>query len=287
MQEPSDGPERTPGPRIARAGQSDELRELCALFAARNPGYALEERALDGLVVDSAAAIAFVHQSAGECALGEERSLLVEGDVVCARRGARLRADAALRALVFSTPEELDSSIPSFLRPDAGSEFADQVGGCAEDAGAYRRILLTWQSTVGPYVYRALNCHRVRMTDSLAHYHPLEDGFDELYLVHQVAPGGVLHTSVHVDELEHPEQVDAQRADQLVRAHAVAPGDLVYLPRGTMHRASGGVLAHVVTVPGFRPGKEIGLDHHLRALAERTGVSLPYRAATSDAPVVR
>ena len=281
----------SPGVRIAHVGadasDADAFAELCELFGERNPGYVLEECGLDGFVAREAAAIVFVHQSRGRVEHRGDQRELAEGDVLCLRSGERLQADAALRGLVFTTPAELPSTIPSILQPDDDEAFRDEVGGCAEDAGAYRRILLTWQDSVGPYVYHALNCHRVRMTDSLAHYHPLDGGFDELYLVHQVQPGGVLHTSTRVAELEAHAELDARTAAELVLEHTVAPGDLVYLPRGTMHRASGGVLAHVVTVPGFRPGREIGVDHHLRALSERTGVRLPYRAASGDAPIVR
>ena len=68
-------------------------------------------------------------------------------------------------------------------------------------------------------------------------------------------------------------------------------GDLVYLPRGVMHRGLGGVLAQVITVAGFRPGAEIGVDHHLRAINERLGLAqgeaLPYHAAAAVRAVVK
>ena len=64
-----------------------------------------------------------------------------------------------------------------------------------------------------------------------------------------------------------------------------------YLPRGLAHRGVGGVLAQVITVPGFVPGKEIGLDHHLRAINERLGLTggaaLPLHAEGAAGPVVR
>jgi len=47
----------------------------------------------------------------------------------------------------------------------------------------------------------------------------------------------------------------------------------------------------VITVPGFVPGAEIGLDHHLRAINERLGLvgaeALPLHAAGAERPIVR
>ena len=51
------------------------------------------------------------------------------------------------------------------------------------------------------------------------------------------------------------------------------------------------MLAQVITAPGFRPGAEIGIDHHLRAINESLGLegddALPYHAAGSEVPIVR
>ena len=49
-------------------------------------------------------------------------------------------------------------------------------------------------------------------------------------------------------------------------------GDLIYLPRGTIHRGVWGVLAQVITVPGFKPGAEIGVDHHLKKINTNLGL---------------
>lgn len=68
-------------------------------------------------------------------------------------------------------------------------------------------------------------------------------------------------------------------------------GDLVYLPRGVMHRGVGGVVTQVITVPGFIPGSEIGVDHHLRAINERLQLEgerkLPYNEEFSSEQVIR
>jgi hypothetical protein len=53
----------------------------------------------------------------------------------------------------------------------------------------------------------------------------------------------------------------------------------------------GGVLAQVVTVPGFKPGFEVGVDHHLRAINERLGLegagALPFQEAASEGPLIK
>ena len=74
----------------------------------------------------------------------------------------------------------------------------------------------------------------------------------------------------------------------LLAEHELRVGDLVFLPRGTVHRGLGGALVQVITVPGFRPGAEIGVDHLLRSLIELTGTeALPLHAAAADSPVIR
>ncbi|MBX2815757.1 MAG: hypothetical protein KTR24_07160, partial [Saprospiraceae bacterium] len=60
--------------------------------------------------------------------------------------------------------------------------------------------------------------------------------------------------------------VTPAQATSLLQANKLQVGDLVYMPRGTVHRGIGGVLAQVITVPGFIPGSEIGVDHHLKEI---------------------
>ena len=63
------------------------------------------------------------------------------------------------------------------------------------------------------------------------------------------------------------------------------------MPRGIVHRGLGGVLAQVISVPGFRPNAEIGVDHHLTAINDRLGLigddALPFNAAASLETVVK
>ncbi|MFO1054672.1 MAG: hypothetical protein U1F36_20815 [Planctomycetota bacterium] len=279
---------------IARFGPKDEgLARVRLALREAAAGYDLasvsERSGIEAADVDR---IVFVHgtrERAG-ASVGGERAEIALGDAVVLRAGAELVLDRPLSFVVFALPEPVEVATPVFLRPDADPRLTDTPGGCATESDAYRRVMLTWLSSNGPYTCRALNCHRVRMTDSFSHYHPRDGGFEEIYLVHDVRPGGRLLWSPDVARIEARDAIDAQSARALVRSAAIAPGDVVFIPRGTMHRAVGGVLAHVVTIPGFVPMREIGLDHHLRAIAERFGLGpdeLPWQREASLRAVVK
>jgi len=289
--------------RVAHLGQSggDQggLEALRADFERRNPGYGLDwrprlrqyragERPVVAFI-QAGSAQATVHRTGGEFERCDPE--LTVGDVVLLRPGEQLDAEEGLSAVLFEVPEPFAERLPAFVRPDWDEGITDTPGGCAEETGAYRRILLTWLPKVGPYVYHALNCHRVRITDSFAHYHPHVGGFDEFYLVQMVQPGAVLYTSEATERIIDPTSVTADEARDLLQVHELAVGDLVYLPKGTVHRGYGGVLAQIITVPGFRPGAEIGVDHHLRSINERLELqgdaALPFRAASSSGAVIK
>ncbi|MDP6538761.1 MAG: hypothetical protein QF903_09415 [Planctomycetota bacterium] len=291
-----------PSVRIARLGAAggdpEGLAGLRAAFVERNPGYDVEwAQSLDDLTPTQRTRVAFVQAGEGEGTLIAAEagvsvtSGLTVGDIVLVRAGERLRAAGGLAALVFTVPVEPPADLPGFVRPDWDPRITDQPGGCAEETGAYRRILLTWKEEVGPFVYHALNAHRVRISDSFTHYHPVDGGFDEFYLVQMVQPGARLLTSDRVERIESPAGVSGEELEGLLHASSPSTGDLIYMPRGTIHRGLGGVLAQVITVPGFRPGAEVGVDHHLRAIAELFGLEgdprLPYHEAASSSAVIK
>ena len=151
--------------------------------------------------------------------------------------------------------------------------------------------LLTWLSKVGPYQFHALNAHRVRIMDSFTHYHPKEGGFDEFYLVQMAMPDAQIITSPFVDKIERPNSISKIQALRLLRRTKLKVGDLVYMPRGVVHRGLNGVLAQVITVPGFVPGSEIGVDHHLKAINESLELqdsdTLPYNVSASYEAIVK
>ncbi|MEZ4776641.1 MAG: hypothetical protein R3D00_25925 [Bacteroidia bacterium] len=275
-------------------GDKKGIEPIRKIFAMKNPGYELDY--LSGKTTikksDKEAQIVFIQTGTTNVTLTSgESSQVSVGDIVLLRKGEGLVADSALNMLVFTAPEAPSMEIPSFVRPDWDPKITDTPGGCATETNAYRRILLTWLEKVGAYQYHNLNAHRVRIMDSFSHYHPLEGGFDEFYLVQMVLPGGKLLTSDQVSLIETPEQITENQAKGLIFETPLAVGDLVYIPRGVMHRGVGGVLAQVITVPGFVPGSEIGVDHHLRKISERFGLegenALPYNVDASDRAVIK
>ncbi|TAH39527.1 MAG: hypothetical protein EYC70_01710 [Planctomycetota bacterium] len=274
---------------IAPLGDAAALERLRATFVRANPGYDFEWLpAATGLAAATQPRVVFVQEgSCADAAVAAARSALSVGDIVLLRPQEALELSEPVGLLVFRTPDAFPGRLPAFIRPDWDPGITDTPGGCATETGAYRRILLTWLAEKGPYVYHGLNAHRVRIWDSFTHYHPRAGGFDELYLVQAAPAGAQLLAGDHVARIESPEQVRADEAMELLRPCPLRAGDLVYIRRGVAHRGLGGVLAQVITVPGFRPGAEIGLDHHLRAIHERLQLPVPYHAEASAAPVIR
>ena len=278
-------------------GDPGGMTALAAAFAVGNPGYSVESvRELGGMESGPGSRALFVTGGAANAELrstdGEVASSAVTvGDLLWLRGGEELALDAPCAGVTFWVPGELPAGLPTFIRPDHDPKITDTPGGCAEEERAYRRILVTWLADNGPYTFEGLNAHRVRMWNSFSHYHPLEGGFDELYVVQEVEEGGRIHTSLARERIEAPDELDAGEVGALVQTITPAAGDLMYIPRGVIHRAVGGVLAQVVTVPGFKPGFEIGVDHHLRAINERLGlegaVALPFQEAASHAPLIK
>lgn len=296
------------GVQIANLGDDEDkeiFNTIRETFRERNPGYDMEYlsniRQVESqdhtrvLFVQAIEGVTNQDVKAQTSIVGNEEaareSEAIVGDILILREGETMEADVEMGLLVFQVPEEPDNDLPSFIRPDWDPNITDVPGGCATDIDAYRRILLTWKKDVGEYIYQALNAHRVRMYDSFSHYHPVKGGFEEFYLVQMVKPGAKVITSEKVDQITRPDEVENSQVDDLIEEHELEVGDLVYLPRGVMHRGYDGVLAQVITVPGFIPGSEIGVDHHLRAINERLGLrgdeELPYNEEHSKEAVIR
>ena len=290
-----------------RAGERDEMirvnlttasaPEIAALeraFERRNPGHGLCWRPALTALPPAANARVLLVQSGSAAVAGREVEAEREigvGDAVVVRPGEAIAFSAPIGALEFTLPEAPAAAVPQLIRPDQDPRITDTPGGCATDVGAYRRVLLTWLGENGPYTFHDLNVHRVRIDDSFTHYHPKDGGFDEFYLVQAVRPGARILTSSRTAEIVQPESIARDDVADLLQSTELAVGDLVYLPRGVAHRGLGGVLAQVITVPGFVPGAEIGLDHHLQAINERFGLggadALPLHAAGAHRAIVR
>ncbi len=282
-------PPRAEAIRVAHLESSagTGFEALRTAFRGSNPGYDLEWHPRCRVLAATAThRVVFVQGPANR------KEAPTVGDVLLLRAGERWVLDTgdAIDLLAFTLPTAIPAELPALIRPDWDPRITDTPGGCAEETGAYRRILLTWLPANGPYVLRELNAHRVRITDSFSHYHPEQGGFDEFYLVQMAPPGARLVTSEQVPAIE-SEQVRREDAGVLVQVRALHVGDLVYLPRGTMHRGLGGALVQVISVPGFVPNREIGLDHHLWAINTHLGLTgdeaLPFQLVAARAAVVK
>ena len=271
-------------------GISSQFQSIQTTFATNNPGYSMDYiHQSNSIIKNNDNRIVFIQQGGGTMDInGHGSSKFSVGDILALRPGDQIYADSLFSALVISSPDAFPKSIPSFIRPDWDPGITDVPGGCATATNAYRRILLTWKESVGPYVYHSVNAHRVRIMDSFSHYHPKTGGFDEFYLVQMAAPTAKLITSHKVDLIENNSILTKSNSETLLESHSLKVGDLVYLPRGVMHRGLGNALVQVITVPGFIPGAEIGVDHHLLSLNRRLGFSaVPFNKEASSKAIVK
>lgn len=280
--------------QIVRLSEQDTsgFTAIRKAFKENNPGYDIQYfPQTDHLASRETPRLAFLQTGGGTATVGEEDSKVSVGDIINLSPGVDMRTDSLMDFLVFDVPDALPAEIPVFIRPDWDPNITDSPGGCATETNAYRRILLTWEGKNGPYLYHALNAHRVRITNSFTHYHPLEGGFDEFYLVQMVRPKARIITSEQVARITAPESVQQTEVQGLLQETPLQVGDLVYLPRGVAHRGLDSVLAQVITVPGFIPGSEIGIDHHLRAINEHLGLEgedrIPYHEQASESAMVK
>lgn len=273
-------------------GDTSGLADLRSSFKSRNPGYDLDFYFQQKFLPSKDAyRLVFIQTGEGNVSIDEKSSEFSVGDIIYLDKGESLQSDSKLDALVFDVPDPLPTEVPQFIRPDWDPNITDVPGGCATERNAYRRILLTWKDEVGEYLYHALNAHRVRIMDSFTHYHPVDGGFDEFYLVQMVLPEARLITSTNVNLIEQPHKLDEADAENLLESTDLEVGDLVYIPRGIAHRGLGGVLTQVITVPGFIPGSEIGIDHHLKAINESLSLegedAIPYNKDASEQAVIK
>ena len=307
MSTPNENGRRQPNPvsdvMVAKLGrfQGDEtgFAALRGEFRRNNPGYDLDFRQrVYAIDAEDASRIVFIQSGESRAWLktrsGEEDagdSVIGLGDVILLRPGISARFSGPTSAVVFTVKDELPPEIPAFIRPDHDPAITDTPGGCATDDEAYRRLLLTWKPENGPYVYHGLNAHRVRIIDSFSHYHPVDGGFDEFYLVQESRPNGRIVTSSQLDRIERPDGMTGDEARNICDVRFLNPGDLVYLRREVVHRGVGDVVVQVISIPGFKPGAEIGVDHHFRAINEklalRTCDMIPFNADASTSTVVK
>lgn len=274
------------------SGEPTGFTAIREAFKKRNEGYDLSYfHQVMAIEPGEGYRLAFLQSGGGTAVLGSDSSKVSVGDILYLQPQQSLAFDSLMSFLVFSLPDALPEEIPAFIRPDWDLNITDTPGGCATETNAYRRILLTWEGKNGPYLYHALNAHRVRIVNSFTHYHPLEGGFDEFYLVQMAQPKARLITSEKVERIIAPESVQQEEVPGLLQETPLKVGDLVYLPRGVVHRGIDGVLAQIITVPGFIPGSEIGVDHHLKAINDNLmlegDMRLPYHEEAAQQVVIK
>ncbi|MCH2161337.1 MAG: arylsulfatase [Phycisphaerales bacterium] len=269
-------------------------------YERRNPGTEIDFMSKRRrLPVVDATCVVFLQKGEGQVRVKSAEGELSSsefrvGDLLALRPGDLATFDAPVDAVVFTIEEPFDPVIPRIIRADFDPNLTDTPGGCATDPGAYRRLLLTWDPARGPYVHHGLNCHRVRIDDSFTHYHPVDGGWDEFYLVQDAPPGATLLTSRFTEQIEQAEiggaspAVKAAEIDDLLQEHPLHNGSLVLLPRGLTHRGLGGAVVQVIAVPGFKPGFEIPMDRAIKRVNNRFaltgGRALPLHAAGADRP---
>lgn len=271
--------------RLDRPG-APGFESLAARFAGSNPGsavrFAAEAREMPAADRDR---VVFVQRGATRGMVTTRDGTSMEsdlrvGDLLALRPGDTADFETAVDVVAFEIAEPLAATVPAIIRPDFDPALSDRPGGCATDPGAYRRLLLTWDPERGPYVNRGFNCHRVRIDDSFTHYHPVDGGWDELYLVQEAPRGAELLVCRETARLDR-EQLDPEGAagslpplgspelDGLFRSIPLHAGSMVLLPRGLAHRGRGGAVVQVIAVPGFRPGYEVPLDGAIQRLNGR------------------
>ena len=258
---------------MAQLGASSpSFLQLQKQFEGANPGHAISWSPKCREFQAMQTTVAFVQTGAGTVSINKIKSDFSVGDLYCLSKGKRIQFQPAAGILFFTFPKPFAKKPPPIIRPDWDENITDIPGGCATEGDAYRRILLTWQKKNGPYISHQINAHRVRIHDSFTHYHPKVGGFDEFYLVQEAPPGARLIVSENLASILNPKGLTAKLIPKLLREIPLKVNQLVYLPRGTIHRGVGGAVVQVITTPGFIPGAEISVDKNLAAINKQFGL---------------
>ena len=255
---------------VSGSKRGEGVAELNQRLGQVAPGYSVVVHDASSPLPPGAQGVTFLQGEGEFVGEGSQPLSLRIGDMVIHRSDgpSSIRTGDELVSFVLPTDVMIDPDIPTLIRPDFDPRLTDRPGGCATDPGAYRRLLLTWNPERGPYVLHGFNCHRVRIDDSFSHYHPVEGGFDEFYLVQEAPAGARLIVSRRTSELL-AGAVEAGDVDELIRSIPLEAGQLILIPRGVTHRGLGGAVIQVLAIPGFLPGQEIPMDEAIRKVNGR------------------
>ncbi len=208
------------------------------------------------------------------------------GDQLIVRAEAPLRLRGSLR---YWWIEDVDPAAPSEAAGVRRLRYLkDTAGGCAPGFDAFRRLPLTWYTDLGGDGQAStdgsnrVNCHALHIGAELSrtHYHPQEPiggGQPQFEIYFALDPAqwrlgtagraARLYTFPAIGDWSRYEVTD------------LTPGTIALIPAGTGHRGCD-VFAHIVTVPGFKPGNELYLD---RAIRDATAGAAPHNAALAAA----
>ena len=210
------------------------------------------------------------------------------GDQVIVRAEAPLRIRGPLRYwwIEDHAPAARSEAAVRRLR-----YLKDTAGGCAPGFDAFRRLPLTWSAdlggagpagTDGP---NRVNCHALHIGAELSrtHYHPPEPiggGQPQFELYFALDPAQWrLGTAGRVARLyTFPAIGDWPRYE----VTDLTPGTIALIPAGTGHRGCD-VFAHIVTLPGFKPGNELYLGRAIRDATAGASPHNPELAAAESA----
>ena len=200
---------------------------------------------------------------------------VMAGDQIIACAGERIPVRGDFACMSIEHTERRTSHISTARRLRF---LIDTAGGCSFDFEPVRRLPLTWHmdrpGEEGDGV-NFVNAHVVNIPEELSstHFHPkrsLRGGLPqtEMYLVLDSRDYGIINKNREAAILLFPELRDLAQYER----HALAPGDLVFIPPGVGHRGLD-VFVNVLTIPGFKPHNEIYIDQDI---LDRTNGAAPY-----------
>ena len=250
-------------------GDNAGLATLRSMFRQRNPGYDIEYMAgVSHIPSARTARIVFVQEeTAGRSSypamVNERHSETGGGDIIVLRSGESLDTKHAMDFLMFTVPSDLPDELPTFIRPDWDERITDTPGGCATETGAYRRILLTWLEKNGPYILHGrstpIACASPIPSRTITRSRAASTSSTSCRWCSRADDSSSAGTRVqNRSSLTGSLSIDGAKS-RCSRTHALEVGDLVYIPRGIIHRGVGGVLAQVITDPRLPPRRR---DRH-------------------------
>ena len=154
----------------------------------------------------------------------------------------------------------------------------DTAGGCSPGFDPFRRLPITWYPNNPGEEGDGLNFfnnHLVNIPaeNSPTHFHPpipIGGGLPqtEFYLVLDASSYQLATAGEEPSIVLYPNLTDLSQYE----IHRLKPGMFVYIPPGVGHRGLN-VFAMIMTIPGFKPGNELYLDHDI---CEQTQGLAPY-----------